>query len=616
MARSNGPATPTGWPPGARPVGSEQEPAARPQRQPHLIQPAQPQGQQHPAAYPQGYAQPPQYDPRTAHGLGGYDDAPGAGDYGQPPYQQPRADAGGYLAPAYAPRQGAPSYAPQFDPYVPPPPQQQGYRQPQPGYPAQPGYEPANAPRPAAYQPDMALSQLNAGRGRTAAGDFQLPVPPSGDQQGQAYDPRGYEPQWPAPQQLQPQPQAYDLGGYQPADPRQGYAQEPGFAAPAAYDNARHPGRDPAPYYDPQQGFAQPDLDMHGTAGQQAYADHRQGTYDQAGYEQGAYDQTQADAGEHDEYADDDEEYEDEPRKGKLLYVMGALVLAVMVGGGLAYGYQKFFNNRSTQLATPVIKGDASPTKVKPAEPGGRQFANADSKMMDRLSSSGSTSSISSENGSDGDGGPVRVKTVTITRDGSIAPPPAMPASPPATASVSVPGLTIVDGLGPRPSPRAEAPAQPPRQPIVVSPPAAPAKPVIVARAAPAKDHATDVGAMSAAPTKQVKPAAVAALPKTMVPRKAPATGRATGAGYVVVLASVPVSPSSRTDSLAQFANMQQKFGTILQGKTPDVQEADLGAKGKYHRLLVGPPSSREQASGVCTQLKAAGYASCWVLGY
>ena len=117
---------------------------------------------------------------------------------------------------------------------------------------------------------------------------------------------------------------------------------------------------------------------------------------------------------------------------------------------------------------------------------------------------------------------------------------------------------------------------------------------------------------------KPVKPAAAAVtsalgVPKTPVPKK---SAGGTGAGYVAVLASVPVSGNSQKDSLRQFVDMQSKYGTALQGRTPDVQEVDLGAKGKYHRLLAGPPGSREAASGVCTQLKAAGYAGCWVVGY
>jgi len=89
-----------------------------------------------------------------------------------------------------------------------------------------------------------------------------------------------------------------------------------------------------------------------------------------------------------------------------------------------------------------------------------------------------------------------------------------------------------------------------------------------------------------------------------------------TGSGFVAVLASVPRSDSSRMDALKRFADMQQKYGSVLSGKTPDVAEANLGAKGSYHRLVVGPPGSREQASAVCSQLKSQGYADCWVTSY
>jgi cell division septation protein DedD len=47
------------------------------------------------------------------------------------------------------------------------------------------------------------------------------------------------------------------------------------------------------------------------------------------------------------------------------------------------------------------------------------------------------------------------------------------------------------------------------------------------------------------------------------------------------------------------------------------VKEANLGEKGIYHRLLVGPPGSREAANQICGQLKSAGYTeSCWVTAY
>jgi hypothetical protein len=47
------------------------------------------------------------------------------------------------------------------------------------------------------------------------------------------------------------------------------------------------------------------------------------------------------------------------------------------------------------------------------------------------------------------------------------------------------------------------------------------------------------------------------------------------------------------------------------------VQEANLGEKGGVrYRLIVGPPGSRDSAKELCTQLKAAGHADCWVTAY
>jgi cell division septation protein DedD len=108
-----------------------------------------------------------------------------------------------------------------------------------------------------------------------------------------------------------------------------------------------------------------------------------------------------------------------------------------------------------------------------------------------------------------------------------------------------------------------------------------------------------------------------AAIPETRAPTAPKAQPARTNLGYVAVLASVPVSGSSRINALQQYADLQQRFGGILQNKTPDVQEANLGEKGRFHRLVIGPPGSREGANSVCTQLKSAGYtADCWVTGY
>lgn len=637
-------------------------PQTRPPRQGHIVQPHSPQGQPYtgdPRQAPlAGQAYP------DAAGYAGYDAPPTGGGYAYPGAGEPAQSYDPYAAtgfpghsapmpqqaaaPQHSPASQHHTYAPQFDPYVP----AQGYPAPQ------PPSQSFNPQRPPAQSVDAALSQLGAARPRTAApGDFPAPPPASADF-GAEPRARGYD-QWQAPP-AGIDAHGYDLGGYQ-SEPRtqarHAAAVEPTFAQPQPQaqryvpepppptgygfePNTQAPryGEPNPPFGSASQGFEpQLGLEAHGGYDQtHSQPIHGQPAYDE--YSEQVYAQALAEGKESVEYDNDShEEYEEEPpRRGRMLYAAAALGLAIVVGGGLAFAYQKFFRSSGTQTATPVIKEKSGPSKIKPSEPGGKQFAHRDSKMMDRLSSASTTGSTdsSASAANDAEGGSRRVQTLVVTRDGSISPPsasqePASGGGQSAQATINVPGLTVVDGFGNRPQPRSAPPAAasapPPQQePIVVSPPSAPAaKPIVVAKAAPAAATAVDASEDADPPAKPVRPAAAPtapAAPKRLVPKKiaaaSPAPPARTGAGYVAVLASVPVSGSSRMDALKQFADLQQKYGSALKGRMPDVQEADLGQRGKYHRLLAGPPGSRDQANGVCAQLKAAGYSGCWILSY
>ena len=288
-----------------------------------------------------------------------------------------------------------------------------------------------------------------------------------------------------------------------------------------------------------------------------------------------------------------------------------------------------------------------------PTDPGGKQFAHADSKVMGRLgeagpsgseASSGSASPAPAElSESDTDAsGARKVTTLVVGRDGSIAPPAAPGAPAEAESSEgAVPGLTVVDGFGgryPGATPGATESAPAPHaqetvsvtttaevQPAVVKP-STPEKPEVIAavKTTPQKPAAEPVVLTtqdpSPAPEKTTEalppPKETAAIPSTTsTPAAAPEASSGAN-GYVVVLASVPASGQSRLSALKKFADMQEKYGTVLQNKTPDVQEANLGERGTYHRLLVGPPGSRAQASSLCADLKTAGYKDCWVTAY
>jgi hypothetical protein len=460
-----------------------------------------------------------------------------------------------------------------------------------PGYDSQAGYHyPQNGQDAPSYpsaqtgygQPQQS-SYAQPQQSGTPAGFRSVPYGTSGADSQQA--PAGFEP-WPVGGPAQ-DPLGYDFNGYMPA-------------------NAPHPGGAPLP--SEAQDHLQPDWMSGGQLGYSeggALRDPYAGG--QMGYDAlhgGALEQTYAE----DDGADFDVE---EPRGGSwALRIAGAIVVAIGLGYGLAQGYKLVAGGRPDGAA-PVVRGESAPSRTLPADPGGKQFDHADAKIMDRLGDGSPSETAASDTGGDANSGARKVQTLVVGRDGSITP-ASQPDEPVTTGAVAVPGLTVIDGFGggaPRspqvaPAARSSAPEQPVAQePAGEEPPASESERVEVAPA----EETPEEPAVSALeePDPPVRTAAAT-----------PPPSRSTSSGYVVVLASVPASSSSRLSALRKFADMQEKFGTVLRNKTPDVQEANLGARGTYHRLLVGPPSSRAQANTLCGDLKAAGYKDCWVMAY
>lgn len=553
-------------------------------------QPAPPQGTHNPSAHLQG-----EYDlAGWTQGLGG---APlpnpkpqqAAAPQGYPPQQpvygaQPAAPQGyGYGQPdpgAYWGTDQQSPPAPQFDPYTPPTAPSRRPAQPAAAYPQQ---------APAGYgngyaQPDPALR--GAQYDQWAASPAAAAAP--------AADPRGYDlaSYMPPQGRTQPPQQDYghltaDLATHAPAHPQGGYADwghQTGGYQQAHLGYAGQPGFQPAEYPPHTQHYG---VSADPNAPQQ-------------------------------DYEDDGYDYEEPPRGRKWIKVAGALVGAIVLGGGLTFAYQNLLGE-SGSGPTPVVKSAEGPSKTKPSEPGGKQFANTDSKLLGRL---GDNSGSSETDGA----GARKVQTLVVGRDGAIQAPAAAPPEPVSVPGVSVPvpGMTLIDVPTPG-SPAIPVP-QKAAQPIVVQPPA---EPVQMAanepRQAPVQPKAinkpieetaaTPPAPVAEKPKPAPKPAKVAALPDAAAPTAAPVS-KPSGLGYVAVLASVPASGTSRITALQQYADLQQRYAGILQNKTPDVTEANLGEKGRYHRLVVGPPGSKDGANSVCSQLKTAGYDSCWVMAY
>lgn len=460
-----------------------------------------------------------------------------------------------------------------------------------------------------------------AGEARAAdpyAGQYQQPAAPSGynyqppvmvpqaPSQGRA--PSGIDPAWAPAGSQRGDARNYDLGGYKvgsaPAQP-QGYGDLHNQWSPQ-----------------PQGNFAQPG--EHADFGRSAYMAHAHtGHAPQPGsqlppppYAGHGHDDGYGD----DAHYDDEVVYEDdEPvRKPRRLLLVAILVGAIGSGAGLAYGYKTFM---ASGPKTQTAKVDATKARLAEVSP------PSDRKVMNRLSDEAARAAAAPADApTDGNepGSPRRVQTIAVTPSG-MAPPPAAPPGTavsvpvppvrPASPMVAVPGVSLENVGGPQ----RVAVAPPPVAPPVAAPPAAPVqKAQPVARPVPADPATLPPARVGATPPPATASAAVA--PPPAAPQQKAAVARvtapsaSTGSGYVAVLSS----QKTRMDALKAYADLQQRYGAVLGSKAADVQEANLGeAKGGvWYRAVVGPPGSRESASQVCEQLKAAGYTNCWVTGF
>jgi hypothetical protein len=366
-----------------------------------------------------------------------------------------------------------------------------------------------------------------------------------------------FAPAQPAGGQWSPQQDArgYDLGSYMPAS-----GQDPAFAP----QDHMHPGA-------PAHGYAETDA-------------------------------------EYDDVLQDDDEEPSRSRRG--LMIVGVLVGAIGLGGALAYTY-KAFTAPSPGRAPLVKANDGGPNKVRPVSPGGKEFAHTDKKILNRLDESGAGAPADDDRANDDPNAPRKVRIIPIAPNGQPASVTTASTPPARPAAAQLPGI-MLDNM---PTPSAARPQMPPQQPPAASAP----------RVAPQGPPVRVVTPASTPPPQAIEPppppakkVAVAAPPaKKPVPRTEaadhPQAATATTAnGFVAVLSS----QKSRMDALKAFADLQQKYGDVLAAKTPDVQEANLGEKGVWYRAVVGPPGSRDAASGVCSQLKTAGYNGCWVTAY
>ena len=117
------------------------------------------------------------------------------------------------------------------------------------------------------------------------------------------------------------------------------------------------------------------------------------------------------------------------------------------------------------------------------------------------------------------------------------------------------------------------------------APPAAPAKPATPPKGTIVATTGTAEGPIDLTPAAPAKPAATVS-----------------GSGVLVQVSSQKSEEAARST----FRDLQAKYPGILGAYQADIQRADLGDRGIYYRVRVGPFSGTD-AQRLCDNLQAAG---------
>ena len=497
------------------------------------------------APEPRQYVEPePYHQPEPTRSL-----QPPSGGYGQH-YEAPRHDEQHYAEHGY--QNGHDPYAPQYDQHA-----QTAYT----------SYEQPAQPAPVPPAPTHAAPAYPS-----------YPAPTH-----QAYDDR----QIPSALERSLQPPPYERPGQPPRDPRD-TRPAVGRSGPPGYDNPQYDQRNEAfdrPPFGPPEGRGDYDHDPHDPYAARDGQPHTDDIYDEPPTGR---------------------------RRGGLITVVAVLCLAV-VGTAGAFGYRAMFGSSSSGSAPRVILADTGPNKVVPP-PVATAEAPSGKISYERVGGGGQGERVVPR-----EEAPVEVPTrsaVPPPAATATVPPPAAPAAAPAAPpgeprkvrTVTIrpdqpapPGETAARAPGGQPFRTASAPTAPaPEATRSVRPPAAPP---------PAAAQPAGTGPLPLTPegTSLPPPPAVAApAPRPAAPARtaarAPATDVPAG-GYLVQVSS----QKSEADARSSFRTLQGKFPNQLGDRQPIIRRADLGEKGVFYRAQIGPFGSVDEASKLCSELKAAG---------
>ena len=296
----------------------------------------------------------------------------------------------------------------------------------------------------------------------------------------------------------------------------------------------------------------------------------------------------------------------------------GLLALGAAVVGIAAFAGVILYAYRGDRVAPdggpPVLEADATPTKLRPEQPGGMEVPHQDKLVFDRLNQSGRDDRPKVEHLLPPPEQPLPRPVVTpqVPAMPALPPPPAVAPLPSGSTTTVPRGIPddVLPPVVPQPPVQVQA-GLPPSLPVggqssqVASLPSAPPK---AAPKATAPQPVTAPGALAPPKAPSTPPTAAApaspkaapAAPQPVVaqPPKAPAASA--GGGFRIQLASV----RTEAEAAAEWKRLAGRHPDALGGLSMQVAKADLGEKGVYYRVQ-GGSVDEARAKTICAQLKA-----------
>ena len=316
--------------------------------------------------------------------------------------------------------------------------------------------------------------------------------------------------------------------------------------------------------------------------------------------------------------ASDALEFEPEPRRRRgiptTVWLLLVLILVTAAGlGGFLFGDRLAGLSGEESGQVPVVHAAEGAIKVRPDNPGGQDIPFRDYDINKRMQGEAPTGRVENLL-------PPPEQPRELPQAQAATAPSQVPPVPAATAGAQLAPPTEQSNAeallpaAPAPAPKPVAPKPMPVREVAPPPPAtvskaptpqpAPPPPVPVAPAAstPGGPIALVPKSATAAPAAAAQPAPVAKVAPP--PPSAPAaTETAAVSGWQIQLAASRAATAAKTEG----ERMKQKHSDVLGKMTVNIVRADLGAKGVFYRIRLGPARNKDEARAVCAQLAKRG---------